>query len=300
MAIQRYFRLLPLILFSILTAFILLNLGLFFCQETGNVTKSTWWLSQHYNFIPNFIEMLKQAFYGVFFQHQSSYNDPLWTMTYEIYGSFLIFGFLYILGKTKIRYIAYIILIALFIDNYYGAFVYGLLISDIYNNHHEITNRIKINQYIPILILIIGIIIGAYPPVNPSINSIYQYIELKNFNSMILYHNLGAMLVTISIFTSQKLKTFFSKKILLYAGKISFATYVIHVIIITSLSSYLFLKFNKFLPYHLNFALTFGISITMIMIFAHFIQKYIDQPSVKTLKLAYYKIDQLFKPHSKN
>ena len=290
MAITRYFRLLPLILFSIVTAYIILKSSLFFNQDAGTITKSTWWLSARYNFSANFTEMLRQAFFDVFFLNKTSYNGLLWTITYEFYGSFTIFGILYLLGNNKIRYFIYGILIIFLADSYYGAFIYGLLLSDIYNNHFYIIDKLKTTA---LIIFTIGLIIGAYPPIKPSITSIYNYLEVTDLNSMVFYHNLGALLITISIFSSTRLQAFFSKKPFTYLGKISFATYVIHLIIICSLSSYIFLQLNKILNYHVTFLITFSTSIIAIITSAHFMQKYIDQPGVKMSKSAYSKLEHL-------
>lgn len=291
MAIMRYFRLLLPVLFSIVLAYVLLKSSLFFNIEVGEITHSTWWLSTFYNFSANFIEMLKQGFFGVFFKNETSYNSLLWTITYEIYGSFIIFATLYIFGNSKIRHVVYIILIILLIDTYYSAFIYGLLLSDIYNKNYNPTGYWKLKSYVIPILLIVGLLIGAYPPVTPSTTSIYNYIKLPNLNSMILYHNIGALMVTTSILISTRLKKIFSIKTLTYIGRISFSTYIIHLIIICSLSSYIFLTLSKFLSYNTNFIITFTISITTILTSAHLIHKFIDHPGIKFSKLLYSKIE---------
>jgi len=291
MAIRRYFRLLLPVLFSIVLAYVLLKSSLFFNIEVGEITHSTWWLSKFYNFSANFIGMLKQGFFGVFFKNETSYNTLLWTMTYEIYGSLTIFATLYFFGNSKIRHIVYIILIILLIDTYYSAFIYGLLLSDIYNKNYNSIECWKPKLYIIPILLIVGLLIGAYPPITPSITSIYNYINLTNFNSMILYHNIGALMVTASILISTRLKEIFSIKMLTHIGRISFSTYIIHLIIICSLSSYIFLTLSKFLSYNINFVITFIVSIIVIFISAHLIHKFIDHPGIKFSKLLYSKIE---------
>jgi len=291
MAIRRYFRLLFPVLFSIALSYTFIKFSLFFNKETGQITHSAWWLSKFYNFSANFTEMLKQGFFGVFFKNETSYNPLLWTITYEIYGSFIIFTTLYLFGNSKIRHIVYIILIILLIDTYYSTFIYGLFLSDIYNKNPHSIDDWKSKSYIIPILLIVGLLIGAYPPVTPSTTSIYNYIKLTNLNSMILYHNIGALMVTTSILISTKLKEIFSIKTLTYIGKISFSTYIIHLIIICSLSSYIFLTLSKFLSYNTNFIITFTISIITILTSAHLIHKFIDNPGIKFSKSLYSKIE---------
>ncbi|WP_259392247.1 hypothetical protein [Paenibacillus thiaminolyticus] len=45
--------------------------------------------------------MIKESLFHTFFTYGSQYNPVLWTMTYELFGSFLIFAFLLLLGKRK-------------------------------------------------------------------------------------------------------------------------------------------------------------------------------------------------------
>ncbi|MDD5616650.1 MAG: acyltransferase [Candidatus Methanoperedens sp.] len=66
-AVRRYFRLLIPVLFSSIIAYSFMKLSLFYNKEAATLTTSTWWLAAYWDFNPNFIDMLKQTFVGVFF-----------------------------------------------------------------------------------------------------------------------------------------------------------------------------------------------------------------------------------------
>jgi len=119
-AVKRYFRLALPVAFSVLVAFILMKLSLFYNQPAGDAAGSGW-LSSFWTFRPDFQESLRQAFYGTFFLDTFQYNVVLWTIAHEFMGLFLIYAFLAIVGKAKNRHFAYAALILVFWQTYYLA-----------------------------------------------------------------------------------------------------------------------------------------------------------------------------------
>lgn len=131
LAIRRFPRLMIPVSVSIIAAYILLTLGLFSNIRTSEITLSTFWLANIFNFEPSFIEMIKHIFINTFFRSGTPYNPVLWTMKFELFGSFLIFSFLALFGNSKYRILLYLILIIIFWNTYYVAFVTGMALSDL-------------------------------------------------------------------------------------------------------------------------------------------------------------------------
>ena len=92
--VKRYFRLLVPVSVSILLAYTFVHLGFMNRLHLGDITKSKDWLAGSFNFSENITPMLKNMFVDVFFLKDNTYNPVLWTMTYELLGSLLIFAFL--------------------------------------------------------------------------------------------------------------------------------------------------------------------------------------------------------------
>ena len=114
-AVRRYIRLMLPVLFSTTISYIFMKLNLFYNDKVALITGSNWWLAEFYNFMPNIFEMVKQALYGTFFENKSYYNGVLWTMQYELIGSFFVFGICSIFGRMRNRFVFYIIGILLVI-----------------------------------------------------------------------------------------------------------------------------------------------------------------------------------------
>ena len=99
LTIKRYVRLLLPILFSNLLAYLLLSSSLFYNKQVSVLSLSIGWLSKFWDFTPRLWTMLWESFYGTFFAHANSYNNPLWTMNFEFFGSLIVFAFMAFFGR---------------------------------------------------------------------------------------------------------------------------------------------------------------------------------------------------------
>lgn len=276
--IKRYFRLMVPVLFSIFIAYLFMKCGLFFNGEAAEVTQSQWWLGSFWKFEPSFIGMIKEGMYSVFLKFQSTYNSSLWTMTYEFLGSMLVFSILIVIRNIKYRYILYTILILIFKDFYYSAFIIGILLCDI-NNVRSIFIK---NKLLIIICFIVGLFIGSYPTnVNVS-NSIYSILDFTFLsNKVMTYHILGSTCIILAIINSDILQKILSSKGFMKLGEISFAMYLMHLSVIGSFSSLIFIKLIKYLDYSISFSITFIISMYIIYILSVWVSKYIDNYGIK-------------------
>ncbi|MFZ2835300.1 MAG: acyltransferase family protein, partial [Candidatus Moraniibacteriota bacterium] len=105
-AVKRYLRLAIPVAFSVFCAYILMKFSLFYNQQAAEASGSGW-LGGFWDFKPDFIDSLNQTFIGTFFSNVFEYNMTLWTIAFEFFGAFLVFGFLALFGKMKNRHWAY-------------------------------------------------------------------------------------------------------------------------------------------------------------------------------------------------
>lgn len=288
-AIRRYFRLLIPVSFIIFLGYLGMKFSLFYTVNVVKISHSTW-LAALWNFSPSFLGMLGSAFYRVFFSYDNSYNTVLWMMTYEFLGSFLIFTILAFFGRSKFRYVVYISLSILFImkfETYYLAFILGMVMSDIYSKKDNIFEK-NFGTVLSAILGLIGLLLGSYPMGVLMNNTTYALLNL-NFilNPAVFWHVIGAFLFLVAIFSSGKLKTIFSNRKLVFLGEISFSIYLVHVLVLSSFSCYLFLILYPHLSYLLSFIIIFILSIPLIIFVAYFVTKYIDRPGIRFSYLVY-------------
>ncbi|AYB41917.1 acyltransferase family protein [Paenibacillus lautus] len=282
-AIRRYIRLFIPVSFSVILAYFLLVTDSFkyFSIYTLNEMYTT---ADH-----NFLKMLKTLTYNIFFTYDSSYNPVLWTMTYEFLGSLLIFSFLALFGKSRKRLLMYLVMITVFWDSYYLAFILGLILSD-FKNSPDWNFSVTMSRKFNVSFLLIGVLFASYP-FTPVENTIYQYLQVPflHANFFRFYHIAGAFFIIVVIINSKFLQHLLSYSQITYLGRVSFSVYLLHFPIMSSFSFLVFDKFLKFFSYKISFILTFLISLPLIFVCANFMEKYIDAKGITYSKKLYSK-----------
>jgi peptidoglycan/LPS O-acetylase OafA/YrhL len=105
-----------------------------------------------------------------------------------------------------------------------ACFILGYFLAEAYFRYGYIINRLKFVNSLSTLLFIIPVIITTfYRPENDK------------------YTALLAFIIVLSVTFSPILKNFFSNSISKFLGRISFPLYLVHMIVLSSLSSYLFL-----------------------------------------------------------
>ncbi len=273
--VKRYFRLALPALASVLIAYGLLKLGVMYHLKVNVFLndKNENWIGLFYNFEPNFLLAIKNALWNAFFDYHevSAYNASLWTMNQELYGSFLCYFLFAIFRQHHKRYLVYFIIgCVLFALNNFAlvTFLAGFILCDMdYNKDFisEIKNKIEsyfFSKWYMAWPALLGLLYFAGKKI---------HVDLRDaFSSILLVY----ILIKYIPF-----KKFFEQKILLWLGKISFSVYLLHLPIICSFSSYLFLE----LPYSNSSKalLTAVISIPFILGVSVLFNRLVDQKSIQ-------------------
>ncbi|OME07846.1 hypothetical protein BSK64_06205 [Paenibacillus odorifer] len=279
-AVKRYFRLLTPVLASIVLAFLLMKFSLFYNKEAGTLSFSTWWLSTFWDFDASIIDVVKNAFFGVFFNNDGKYNAVLWTMTYELFGSFIVFGFAALFGRVRRRYLFYIIAIILTYNTYYLGFILGMILSDI-NIGGYFNKSFFRNFFFKMILMVIGLYLASYPSAATVNNSIYKSIEATDPKTIVLYHTLGAFCIILVLLNSVKFQTIFSTKVFEFFGKISFSMYLLHLLVIGSLSSYIFITLIDHVSYSIAVMISLFITLPILLTLSYLMYKHVDKNGIK-------------------
>lgn len=291
--IRRYFRLVIPVLFAVFIAYLFMKLSFFYNTQIFQQTKSFLWLSKLWNFNPSFIGMLKEGLFTSFFTGKAIYLDVLWTMKYEFFGSFLVFGFLLFFGKWSKRYFIYSVLVGIFFKTQFLGFIFGMILSDLMNMKTNYIEKLR-NKKLLAIILATSIYLGSYP-MNGEHIPWFKIITLNfikdNQTFYLTIASLGFMLV---IMNSSRLKAFLSSKIPVLLGEISFSLYLTHLIIICSFSSFLFKLLYKHFSYLNTAIIVFIPSLILCLTISYLMNKYIDQPAIRFSYFIYNKLKDCF------
>ncbi|WP_223067990.1 acyltransferase family protein [Paenibacillus caui] len=277
-ALRRYIRLAVPAAVSVLLVYLAIITNAFYLQDIWGTT----WTDMKKNYYAldtNIYTVIKAAIFDPFFRFEAHpYNPVLWTMSYELLGSFLIFGFLALFGRVKKRWIVYVVLSFAFIQTYFVAFLWGMLLADLLK--HKWVQSILMK----VLVLLMGIYLGS-APYTSLMGTMYEPLEVwtKNFDidPRLLARTLGAAMILFALLRSKVLQHVFGWKPFVYLGQISFSLYLIHFTILNTFSAFLFSKVIHYFSYNLAYAITFLVSMVPLFILSHYYMKYIDQGALK-------------------
>lgn len=292
---RRYFRLTIPVLVSCIIAYFLLTYGLFYNKKAVTLTLSHGWLDTFYRMKPDFSYMLQEATYYLYRNGFCAYNRVAWTMRVELWGSFLVFGFLFLFGRFKYRHVIYLLLALVYLRGYYLGFVLGMLLCDLRINKGWPGKGPKTGSYKlgTAVMLCFGLFLGSYPYAKDILwvyKPILQVSTALNASPYTFSHMIGAFLTLLAIERSQAIQGFLSTKPIAFLGKISYSVYLTHVIIVMSLSCYLFSVLIEYLSYNAAVLITFLATLCFLIPFAYLYYRLVDGPSISFTKKAYNRI----------
>ena len=127
-AVKKYFRLVFPILTANIAIFALMKLGLFRNAEASALAGTSVFFGNYNQFAPSLFGAVKEAVWGCFATGANQYNGPLWFIYYEFFGTLLVAAILSLVGKSKVRYVAYAIAAILSIRTDFLPFILGCVV----------------------------------------------------------------------------------------------------------------------------------------------------------------------------
>jgi peptidoglycan/LPS O-acetylase OafA/YrhL len=224
------------------------------------------------------------------------YNAPLWTIEIELYGSIMVYLFLLLVGKFKYRWVLCLALIVIFRTSLYQGFWLGLLIADLVKHQHL---RASTNVWPPLLLFGLATFFACnqyfVTQEFRASNTIYGFLPSdQGFDTG--YPMLAALLLFLSLKISLQFQRGLTLPLLQYFGRISYALYVIHFIVLGSLASWMFLTLNQYFPYGYTFIVVFVSNVMVIVGLSHILTRWIDEPTIQFSRYLQKKIVAWFKP----
>lgn len=275
-ALKRYFRLAIPVLASVLFAYILMKAHLMYNVQLADRSGPEFHTMKGvFNFEPGLAEAFKNALFDSFFQfhYRGSYNPILWTMSPELYGSFICFGLFWIFRTRPGRYLVFIgmMIAALWSGLFWMVtFLLGYMLSDIAHSENPFRERVE---------AIFGKLFSN------SVLIFFWALVLIIINGIFLTYYAGYAKVLVStglvtlVMYSDGLKHFFSRGLLRWLGKISFSLYLVHLPLIYSLSCYLYMTLP--LGFTGNILVSGSVTILAALLLSMLFTRFIDRPAIR-------------------
>ena len=250
--IKRWPRLAGPVLITTLASYCLFKLGAYHFSEAALLTKSPWlgtfafagWTPE---FTPNIFKAIIQGM-TTFFSGDATYNPNLWTMRPEFLGSLVVF----LLGAlvVSIFSLQYVILLApLFLvwalgtNMYFFPFVLGLFLAAWMAGSSKTRTM---DLAIALVFVALGLYLLGYEIAAKDYawTVLIKHPVLLVSNIKVVFHSVGAALIIYAVMQSPKIFQLLNGRVGFYLGKLSFPLYLVHTLIICSVSSMSFLYWS--------------------------------------------------------
>jgi len=286
--VKRYFRLTPVVLGSVLLAFVLLKLHLFFNTQAGLMPTS--WKNDDIGLV----SAIWQGIAGVYITtpNDASLNSVLWTIYYEMIGSVLIFAILAMVGRDHRRGYVYAFLVFILIGTNFIGFVAGLILADIYHNRSQVYKFIaNLSIIYKGLALTAALYFASFPPLRNAENLSLVHRPLLFLDNYTLNQTIvlliAAVTIIVLVLTSKRLNKLLELKPLVFLGSISYSMYAIHLLVLGSAASLAFyLAQQQGLPYNYSAAIAVGVYLPTVLIVAVLFNKFVDKPAIALSRIA--------------
>jgi peptidoglycan/LPS O-acetylase OafA/YrhL len=277
---KRPIRLLGIILFTMVLSYVLNRQGLYFNKYAAFLTGSGWFAVQP-DPPASILQLLCDLVLSPF-ASSKGYSGPLWTMPFELYGGIGSFLFALVFAPFRFRWVGYVLAFYLTRDQFYCGFVFGIFFADVYNNFSSwLSTWNKAWCLVPAIPA--SIYFSGYPIyANKSLTPHSWYALLPDFPYLGgSYCMVGAVLVFALVLVNPALHAFFGQPLFVYLGRIAFALYAVHFLVLRSFSAWLFVALSHSMNYHLDALLTFLAGLLVIFPLAHGMSVLIDEPSIR-------------------
>lgn len=279
LAAKRYLRLMLPALASVFFAFFLMSFGLSNAGQASLVTHSGWLASQ-WAFVPSVFDALRNATWGIFVTGGSGYNNVLWTMMTEFSGSFMVFGSLLLFGRSRYRWVLYasLVVIAFSINIWLMGFVLGMLLADLYASG-VITQKVRQLRWM-LPFVAVALFLGGYPYTNAE-GTIYQFMTLGSYNMLPIYTLAGATIIVAVTISTVQIAKLLAHRYISILGKYTFSLYLVHIPILFSLTTYLFIHLHHYLGYVSSVAASMALSVPFVVAATILFERFVDGPAIR-------------------
>lgn len=277
--VKRYFRLTPVVFASVVISFFLWMTVGYRTTEMLQYGPGFAYMGEAYNFTPSFIDAILS---GLFTSYAGNYqyNEPLWTISVELWGSMMLFAFIGLFYSSKnyliISFATSIILILMMGYNgiYYSLFLAGSCL-----------HRVKLNYFHP-LFIILAIYLGSIDAWSKDAIFLFNYVglELTGFQHTIPPHAIGSIILVGCILNSAVSQKLLSARPLRFLGNISFALYAIHIPVIFSIGNLVFVKTYTSIDPQYAAIITIATVLIVCIVAADLMYRLIDVPAQTAAK----------------
>jgi peptidoglycan/LPS O-acetylase OafA/YrhL len=278
---KRPVRLGGLVLLTVLLSALLWAEGGYFNSEVSRLTGSRPWFELPWKGEFEFGRLLLNMGTS-FFAQAGFYNPPLWTIKIELYGSMYVFAFLMVFGGGRYRLVVMLTLLLALRNSPYFGFFAGMLLADLVKSNAF--GRWKDCRRALCVWALAGVLYcSSYPGyVSPDFLQGTMYGVLPRRAAMFVgCPMLAALLVFTLVISSRTCRQLLTRPSMLWLGRVSYAVYAIHFLLLGSWASWCFLMLQPLIGYGQAVLVVVAVSFPLTLLLAHWVTILVDLPAVQ-------------------
>lgn len=286
-ALKRYVRLGIPVGASVLICYLMMCLSLFPAEKLNVLSLP---LAIAFQFEPSYLSAIWDATFGAMIFSSVQYNYVLWTISLELFGSFLVYGFLAVFGGslTVLRTMSFVGMVFLMTRENIFSIYYGLFLAGVFISTFKIRyNSSILSKLLAISSLIVGLYFLGYAPNSSSyswiVNVFSEFQQAHDFKVQwpVFAVSVGAIFVVATIFIDYGVLRVLSKNIFRIVGKLSFSIYLLHPMILAVVGPVIYVYIAK---YSYGAVYTFLITTTLTLVAAFPFYLYVDKVAMRCAK----------------
>jgi len=278
---KRYPRLGIPVFTSVMLCFVALWTRVFLTNDGWELLASGQW---HF-FAPimaSFKNALIEATTGAVFQGSNTFNGALWTMSIEFYGSLGVFLFMLLFDPLAWRWrlVLYCIALTLSWGTFYMAFILGLILSEMQAHQIKRLQWIGARSWVIALLMGVGLFLGSIPIYFPVWDgTMYAFLPRGEWPH--IYHILGALCVVTAVVSSTKLRVMLESPFCNFLGTISFAMYLVHVVVLEYFARSTVKLLESTMGYHWATGITLLPTVGLVFFASWYFCHWVDKPAIQ-------------------
>lgn len=281
--VKRHVRLaLPCLVVALL-GYLFMRADLFRHLQTIPITGSQVWTGSYFVHTPDIVSAIYTGAIGIFASPNLwQYNPPSWTMYYEFIGSMITFLLAFVTRNFQYRWLIYIAVVFGLWDQWFLPFVLGVILADV-------SCLVGLSPYKALrtpswILFVLALLVGAMPLARDVLPPYYEWLNhlgVNGYNIARMFKMLAGAGVILSLLMNRRLQKAFEWKPLLFLGRISFSLYLLHMLILFSVGSYLFLHLQGQVSYTASVAIVTVVVVLITVPSAYVFTETVDNFAVK-------------------
>ncbi|TGE28084.1 acyltransferase family protein [Hymenobacter metallicola] len=291
-ACRRYVRLMLPVTFAALVALALWVAGAYQNTEVAEITGAKRF-GEYWAELPGAKQILHDLVVGIPLGGESSYNPVFWTLSIELFGSFVVFTLLALFGAVRHRGAVYSVAILFLavseLNFYYTGFILGVWLNDW--RHHG-SRKLPAGPWPGLGLLAVGVLLGSFPTAEliRVENTMYRFLQpswLGSERAIQVWHLAGAACLLLAVVAWPRLQRLLAGRWLRGLGAVSFSLYLVHFLVLGSFSSAVFLALYNHFSYAASVGLTVLATVPVLALVSYAMYRLVDLPGIRLAQWLY-------------